>query len=105
GLISWWMVLPHWRGGLTWRDLCGRNHGTLTNMDPPTDWVGPRGRPGGWGALDFDGSNDHVLVAHSNSFNVSSLSVAAWVRASVGGSTRLIVNRDGSVRQFQFRVE
>ncbi len=33
------------------RDLMQRNHGTLTNMDPSTDWVGSN-RPGGWGAFD-----------------------------------------------------
>jgi hypothetical protein len=32
------------------------NWGTLTNMDPPTDWV----IGGGQYALDFDGSNDYV---------------------------------------------
>jgi hypothetical protein len=32
------------------------NHGTLTNMDPGTDWVAS----GGKGALEFDGSNDYV---------------------------------------------
>ena len=34
------------------------NHGTLTNMDPATDWV--EGKNGF--ALDFDGSDDHVLI-------------------------------------------
>jgi len=43
--------------GATLYDVSGRgNHGTLTNMDPATDWVGS---PDGW-ALDFDGSNDHI---------------------------------------------
>ena len=36
------------------------NHGTLTNMDPATDWV-----PTQYGtALDFDSSNDHVLCGN-----------------------------------------
>ena len=30
-------------------------------------------------ALDFDGSNDHVLIPYDNSFNVTSLTIEAWV--------------------------
>ncbi len=48
--------------GLTLRDVSGRhNHGTLTNMDPATDWVttDQRGLP--W-ALELDEINDHVLI-------------------------------------------
>lgn len=54
GLVSWWMNLPggRWGGGRTLRDLMGRNDGTLTNMDG-ADWVGAKGRPGGFGALGF----------------------------------------------------
>jgi hypothetical protein len=41
-------------------DYSGRgNHGTLTNMDPASDWV----VSGGKGALDFDGVNDYVAIA------------------------------------------
>lgn len=43
--------------GGTVYDISGRdNHGTLTDMDPDTDW---RGGPDGW-VLDFDGSNDYI---------------------------------------------
>ena len=45
--------------GLTLRDWSGfSNHGTLTNMDPGTDWVASQGRA----ALDFDGTNDYVIT-------------------------------------------
>ena len=30
-------------------------------------------------ALDFDGSNDHVLIPYDNSFNVTNLTIEAWV--------------------------
>lgn len=60
GLVAWWIALPNQSRGVTWRDIAGRNHGTLTNMDPATDWIGPKGRPGGYGALDLDVSNDYV---------------------------------------------
>ena len=45
--------------GYTLLDRSGRgNHGTLTNMDAGSDWLG---MPGGW-ALDFDGTNDSVAI-------------------------------------------
>lgn len=52
------------------------NHGTLTNMDAGTDWVGSRY---GW-ALDFDGTNDYVgflPLAPALGFSFS-----AWFRAA-----------------------
>ncbi len=43
--------------GFTAHDTSGNgNHGTLTNMDPATDWVSDQG-----GALDFDGLQDFVV--------------------------------------------
>ena len=30
-------------------------------------------------SLDFDGSNDHVLIPYDNSFNVTNLTIEAWV--------------------------
>ncbi|HET6428990.1 MAG TPA: LamG domain-containing protein, partial [Phycisphaerae bacterium] len=52
------------------------NHGTLTNMAPPTDWVfSPE--LGRW-ALDFDGTNDHVLAGQAG-MGIQSQSVSAWV--------------------------
>lgn len=57
GLVSWWMAGegPYW-GGPRFLDLCGRNHGTLTNGPV---WQGAR-RLGGFGRLSFDGTNDYV---------------------------------------------
>jgi hypothetical protein len=56
GLVGCW-VPQMGPTGDTLLDLSGyRNHGTLTNMDPATDWVTQQD---GW-ALDFDGSNDHI---------------------------------------------
>lgn len=49
--------------GLTLRDVSGRgNHGTLTTMDPPTDWVlsGDHRMPGY--TLDYEGDGDHVAI-------------------------------------------
>jgi len=39
-------------------DVVGGSHGTLTDMDPKTDWVGSLHG----GAIDFDGTGDRVLL-------------------------------------------
>lgn len=58
------------------------NHGTLTNMDPGTDWV----PSGGKLALDFDGTNDYVATDLSCS-NRSNLDISAWIfRASTSNN-------------------
>lgn len=64
-------------GTTTLNDSVGTNHGTLTNMDPATDWVVDTDS-GGIRALDFDGSNDYVLTSYSPS--VSAFSVSLWVK-------------------------
>lgn len=57
------------------------NHGTLTNMDAATDWV----VNDGYGTLDFDGSNDVVTVADSNSLDISTtITMCGW--ANIIGS-------------------
>lgn len=52
------------------------NHGTLTNMDPATDWVWD-GTLGRW-CLDFDGSNDYVDVARSPADGASRATMFGW---------------------------
>ena len=52
-------------GATTAADTSGNgNNGTLTNMDPATDWVnGKFGK-----ALDFDGSDDYVDATKISSY-------------------------------------
>lgn len=86
GLVSWWMALPGQQRGLYFRDLCGRNHGTLTNG--PT-WQGAMGRPGGSGAIDFGGlaTSQSVVVSSSASLPTTLVTVSAWVSADVWETT------------------
>lgn len=100
GLVARWQALPGLTGGRRLIDLVnpgphGR-HGTLTNMDPATDWVGTS-RPGGYGALDFDGSDDRVAVADVpvngdftliTSVNIDSLAVSTRM---IGSSTNYLM--------------
>ena len=65
--------------GRTLRDVSGRNnHGTLTNMDPATDWV----VSGGKYALDFDGVNDYTTIPMNPIFNMPNVkTISAWMYA------------------------
>jgi hypothetical protein len=80
GLTGWWLVIPNsgWRGGLTFRNLTLKNHGTLTNMTVPSAWGGPRGRPGGFGRIIADGVNDYINVAKGCAIPTT-YTIAAWV--------------------------
>ena len=86
GSVLWWLALPDQQRGLYWRDLVGLSgglrgyDGVLTNMDPPTDWVGPRGRPGGWGSLDFDGNNNDCITGTVQRLDFP-ITMSCWVRA------------------------
>lgn len=85
GLVSWWLAVPGYAGygSTVWRDLANRNHGTLTSMDPKTDWGGAKGRSGGWGSLDFDGSNDYVSIPDSQlPSGAASRSFSIWFNTS-----------------------
>ena len=85
GLVGAWSPCLSPRGGTVLRDLSGRgNHGTLTNMDPETDWV----TRGGKQALDFDGSNDIVIAsARSAQASVESgiWTLSTWIYSRGSG--------------------
>ena len=65
-------------------DRSGYNHGTLTNMDPGTDWVAS----GSGLALDFDGSNDSINITTNLSGVITSkqYTVCCWINTSATNS-------------------
>jgi len=78
GLVGFWAMgaAQHW-GSSKLLDLSPYgNHGTLTNMDPATDWVHDGERAG----LDFDGVDDVVLADFQPAIFSDTLTVAAWTR-------------------------
>lgn len=89
GLVGEWAVTPlaGWSRGRTLRDLVrgGRtpHDGTLTGMAFPattaSGWAGAKGRPGGFGSIAFDGTNDYVNLLSLPAISNASFSVAAWV--------------------------
>ena len=87
GLVGCW-VPSLGASGYRLIDRSGNgNHGTLTNMDPGTDWV----PSGGKLALDFDGSNDYVDLAASASKAASTFSYSVWMKSSSIGATQTII--------------
>ena len=58
GIVGLWLPYVGIQGSRLFDWSGHHNHGTLTNMDPATDWVTSR-----YGyTLDFDGTNDYVDV-------------------------------------------
>lgn len=90
-------------GTTTLTDLVGSNPGTLTNMDPSTDWVADTDA-GGVSSLDFDGSNDYVSIAHDSVLNPGSnpFSISCWVKPPNSNQFGPIIqkrNADGGIGQ------
>lgn len=64
------------------------NHGTLTSMDPGTDWVWVPSL-GRW-ALDFDGSNDYVALPNNMRNADAAGTFAAWIKPTTLAAVREI---------------
>ncbi len=75
-------LVAHWAfnetSGTAASDSAGTYNGTLTNMDPATDWVS--GKLGN--ALEFDGSNDYVDVSSLGTRTYDNFSIASWYKSS-----------------------
>lgn len=85
GRVAWWLAVPWYMSGPRFIDICGRNHGALTNG--PT-WQATT-RRGGWGELALDGSNDYALVkAGSILATLANSTICAWVKPTA--TTRAI---------------
>ena len=84
GLVARYKVVPGLAGGALLHNLMQHSqprdagmHGVLTNGPA---WRGPLGRPGGFGSLEFDGTNDSVEIAETASLKLTrALTICAWV--------------------------
>jgi hypothetical protein len=84
------------KSGATTRDSSDNSlSGTLTNMDPATDWT-TRGKIGG--ALDMDGVDDYVITPDNNLLDASSaISISMWVKPrSFANSPFLLLKTNAS---------
>lgn len=78
-LAAWLLSMPDSRGGLTLRNFAKPFDAAAANGVEP---VGASGRPGGSGAMRFDGTDDFVSIADSAAVDVETVSVSAWVRVT-----------------------
>jgi hypothetical protein len=80
-LVGWWCPSIDATGGIL-LDRSGRgNHGTLTNMDPASDWV----VSGSKGALDFDGVDDNVQATITTLQQpTKAITMCGWVNVRNG---------------------
>lgn len=100
GLTAWWLHLPNRLGcgGVTFRDLTGSYHGTLTNS--PT-WNGLR-NPGGFGSLLFNDSNNYVTTSASSVSTTYSFS--AWCCLNANGNYPMVVTGTGNNCDLRFEA-
>lgn len=79
GLVGLWIPQLGPSGSLL-RDWSGRGyHGTLTSMDVATDWVLD---PEKGDVLDFDGVNDHVVIAGFDPHTYGQFTILAWYKST-----------------------
>lgn len=76
-------------------DLSGRgNHGTLTLMDPATDWVTAQG----YSSLDFDGLNDYTT--HTQPAIQLPLTLSGWARCASTAGARTVISIGQETNEF-----
>lgn len=91
GRRAWWLTLPGLDAGPKWYDLVGSAHGTLTNMTTSASaWRGST-RPGGFGHLQFDGSDDRVAASGLAEVSGSAVTVALWLRLDAYDGTGAVL--------------
>mgnify|MGYP000932915737 CR=1 FL=1 len=98
--VGWWRMDEG--QGTTAHDYSGNgNNGTLTNMDPATDWVAGKNN----GALDFDGVNDYVNTASINFPLSGNFSVTSWVKPISFGTGRMsIFSQSNNNNYFELEI-
>lgn len=105
GLVGYWSP---WLGssGYTLVDQSHfTNHGTLTNMDAGTDYVGFAVQGQSGYALDFDGSNDYVQTANTINFgSLTSWSQSAWINPANTTGTKGFFGVDTNGAGPEFRL-
>jgi hypothetical protein len=101
GLIgNWTFDGNHVQGTKAFDASGGGSQGTLTGG--PTQVSGKLGQ-----ALDFDGSNDHVVGTLASAFGSGSKSISAWIYTNGNNTSQTIFSddfNDGNGTQFKFMV-
>jgi len=96
-----WYKFDEGSGSLTYDSSDNDNTGTLYNMDA-ADWVA--GHEGT--ALDFDGSDDYVQIADSNSLSVGNgdFTISAWIYPHTTSSIHTVIAKVHSNREKEYAL-
>lgn len=104
--VGWWKFDDG--EGITANDSSGNgNDGTLTSMDPATDWLLDSNCEFN-GCLDFDGSNDSLVISDNDIFDLSpgqDMSYSLWFKTTATGIQTAILDKrymDGSNNWYGF---
>jgi hypothetical protein len=102
GLAVWLKVLPQRMGGKRWVDLLGRFDATFTGVGAgsATSGWGATQRPGGWGEVRFDGTDDVLDVgsppALDNILGQNPGTVMLWLKPNTMGNAVIIGKNDAN---------
>jgi len=85
-LMSYWPLNDGPGSSTAANAVAGMPTGTLTNMDPSTDWV--VGYNGSGYALDLDGANDYVNLGTNAALNAidNPLTASLWAKTTAAGA-------------------
>lgn len=103
GLLAYWPLNDGPSGAQALDTSGSNNHGTLTSMNPPTDWVtttAPTAFLNPY-ALDFDGVNDRVAISDIDFTNAMSGSL--WVRFNAVSPVQILITTQDLEYQLQMR--
>lgn len=76
GLVARWLALPLLKGRPKLIDIAGNYDGTFTGYGSDSPWRGAMGRMGGFGSVNFDGTDDYVIRS-SVSFSLP-MTLSVW---------------------------
>lgn len=103
GRVAWWKALPGRMGGPTWRDLCGKYHGTLTNVSTgPTSGFGATRQLSNFGELRLDGSDDKVDCGANVPTGGTAISVGVTLRLGSTSAGRIVGRWGGTSAEQSF---
>jgi hypothetical protein len=111
GLVAWWLGLPSSDGGTQLWDLCGINHGGLSNFGSGNGWQ-PTARAGGWTQLKCNGTNSTVQIPNGSTVaNGSPLSVTGaaltfggWIFPTVSNAYQVVLLKAGVGQTRQYAL-
>jgi len=103
GLAGYWQLDESSGSTSAWDASGNGNHGQLVDMDPAADWDAGHLE----GAVDCDGTNDHLRVPHAPGLSlIDQLTAAAWVYAHPGSLSGydMVLNKgtEGNNQNFWF---